>query len=70
MVSFSMLSMGRLFTNPISGRDCHGALNENPNALTFSKYPDNYKELCEARKTLKEEAEVKNPRAMKSPGKC
>lgn len=56
---------GQVFTNSnLTDEIAMDALNENPNRLDlFSKYPDNYKELCEARKTLKEEAAGKEPKS-------
>lgn len=56
---------GQVFTNAnLTDEIAMDALNENPNRLDlFSKYPDNYKELCEARKTLKEKAAGKEPKS-------
>ena len=55
---------GQVFTNAnLTDEIAMDALNENPNRLDlFAKYPDNYKELCDARRTLIAEEAAAEPK--------
>lgn len=56
---------GQVFTNAnLTDEIAMDALNENANRLDlFAKYPDNYKELCDARKTLLAEKSSVEPKS-------